>query len=141
MQESYKKSLKEVLEELNTSEDVGLSSNEVKKRLEKYGPNELVQKKKKTILKMILEQLTDKMIIILLIASILSFLLGETLEGTVILVIIGINIVISVVQEKKASDALEALRNMNAPHSIVLRDGKKGVSGIGANGKMYKIIK
>ena len=125
MQESYKKSLKEVLEELNTSEDVGLSSNEVKKRLEKYGPNELVQKKKKTILKMILEQLTDKMIIILLIASILSFLLGETLEGTVILVIIGINIVISVVQEKKASDALEALRNMNAPHSIVLRDGKK----------------
>ena len=66
MQESYKKSLKEVLEELNTSEDVGLSSNEVKKRLEKYGPNELVQKKKKTILKMILEQLTDKMIIILL---------------------------------------------------------------------------
>ena len=125
MQESYKKSLKEVLEELNTSEDVGLSSNEVKKRLEKYGPNELVQKKKKTILKMILEQLTDKMIIILLIASILSFILGEKLEGFVILFIIAINVLISVVQEKKASDALEALKNMNAPHSLVLRNGKK----------------
>ena len=125
MQESYKKSLKEVLEELNTSEDVGLSSNEVKKRLEKYGPNELVQKKKKTILKMILEQLTDKMIIILLIASILSFILGEKLEGFVILFIIAINILISVIQEKKASDALEALKNMNAPHSLVLRNGKK----------------
>ena len=125
MQESYKKSLKEVLEELNTSEDVGLSSNEVKKRLEKYGPNELVQKKKKTILKMILEQLTDKMIIILLIASFLSFILGEKLEGFVILFIIAINVLISVVQEKKASDALEALKNMNAPHSLVLRNGKK----------------
>lgn len=125
MQESYKKSLKEVLEELNTSVDVGLSSNEVKKRLEKYGPNELVQKKKKTILKMILEQLTDKMIIILLIASILSFILGEKLEGFVILFIIAINVLISVVQEKKASDALEALKNMNAPHSLVLRNGKK----------------
>ena len=125
MQESYKKSLKEVLEELNTSEDVGLSSNEVKKRLEKYGPNELVQKKKKTILKMILEQLTDKMIVILLIASILSFILGEKLEGFVILFIIAINVLISVVQEKKASDALEALKNMNAPHSLVLRNGKK----------------
>ena len=125
MQESYKKSLKEVLEELNTSEDVGLSSIEVKKRLEKYGPNELVQKKKKTILKMILEQLTDKMIIILLIASILSFILGEKLEGFVILFIIAINVLISVIQEKKASDALEALKNMNAPHSLVLRNGKK----------------
>ena len=125
MQESYKKSLKEVLEELNTSEDVGLSSIEVKKRLEKYGPNELVQKKKKTILKMILEQLTDKMIIILLIASFLSFILGEKLEGFVILFIIAINVLISVIQEKKASDALEALKNMNAPHSLVLRNGKK----------------
>lgn len=74
---------------------------------------------------MVMEQLTDKMIIILLIASILSFLLGEKIEGFVILFIIAINIVISVVQEKKASDALEALRNMNAPHSVVLRNGKK----------------
>ena len=125
MQSCDQKKLKQVIEELKTNEKTGLTQEEVKHRQEKYGLNELKQKKKKTILKMIAEQLTDKMIIILLIASILSFCLGETLEGVVILVIIGINIVISVIQEKKASDALEALRNMNAPQSLVLRDGKK----------------
>lgn len=125
MKESYQKDLTSVIKELNTNEKKGLTTEEVKKRQEQYGLNELIQKQKKTILKMIAEQLTDKMIIILLIASILSFLLGETLEGAVILFIIGINILISVVQEKKANDALEALKNMNAPHSLVLRNGKK----------------
>ena len=125
MKENYQKDIKSIIEQLNTNEKEGLTLHEVKKRQEKYGPNELKQKQKKTILKMIAEQLTDKMIIILLIASILSFFLDETLEGFVILFIIAINIIISVIQEKKASDALEALKNMNAPHSIVLRNGKK----------------
>ena len=125
MKDNYQKELLKVLEELKVDEKKGLTTQEVKKRQEKYGINELKQKKKKTIIKMILEQLTDKMIIILLIASILSFVLGETVEGFVILFIISINILISVIQEKKASDALEALKNMNAPHSIVLRNGQK----------------
>lgn len=125
MKDNYQKSLDSVIELLDTNIKTGLTVQEIKKRQEKYGPNELQQKKKKTILKMVIEQLTDKMIIILLIASILSFLLNETLEGFVILFIIAINIVISVIQEKKASDALEALKNMNAPHSLVLRNGKK----------------
>jgi len=125
MQENYQKDLKTIIEELKTNTKTGLTTEEVRKRQEQYGLNELKQKKKKTILKMVIEQLTDKMIIILLIASILSFLLGEKLEGFVILFIIAINIIISVVQEKKASDALEALKNMNAPHSLVLRNGKK----------------
>ena len=125
MHENYQKDLKTIIEELKTNTKTGLTTEEVRKRQEQYGLNELKQKKKKTILKMVIEQLTDKMIIILLIASILSFLLGEKLEGVVILFIIAINIIISVVQEKKASDALEALKNMNAPHSLVLRNGKK----------------
>ena len=125
MEDNYQKELKTVIEELKTNVNTGLSSAEVRKRQEQYGFNELQQKKKKTIFKMIIEQLTDKMIIILLIASLLSFLLGETLEGFVILFIIALNILISVIQEKKASDALEALKNMNAPHSLVLRNGKK----------------
>lgn len=125
MEDNYQKELKTVIEELKTNVKTGLSSAEVRKRQEQYGFNELQQKKKKTIFKMIIEQLTDKMIIILLIASLLSFLLGETLEGFVILFIIALNILISVIQEKKASDALEALKNMNAPHSLVLRNGKK----------------
>ena len=94
MKENYQKDIKSVTEELNTNEKTGLTTEEVKRRQEEYGTNELKQKPKKTIFKMILEQLTDKMIIILLIASILSFVLGETLEGAVILFIIGINILI-----------------------------------------------
>ena len=125
MQDNYQKQLEEVIKELNTNTKTGLTTKEVKKRQAEYGSNELQQKKKKTIGKMILEQLTDKMIIILLIASALSFLLGEKIEGFVILFIISINIVISVIQEKKASNALEALKNMNAPHSLVVRNGKK----------------
>ena len=124
MQGNYQKQLEEVIKELNTNTKTGLTTKEVKKRQAEYGSNELQQKKKKTIGKMILEQLTDKMIIILLIASALSFILGEKIEGFVILFIISINIVISVIQEKKASNALEALKNMNAPHSLVLRNGK-----------------
>ena len=113
MQDNYQKQLEEVIKELNTNTKTGLTTKEVKKRQAEYGSNELQQKKKKTIGKMILEQLTDKMIIILLIASALSFILGEKIEGFVILFIISINIVISVIQEKKASNALEALKNMN----------------------------
>lgn len=125
MKESYRKDIRTIIKELNSNEKIGLTTTEVKKKQEQYGFNELKQKPKKTIMKMIIEQLTDKMIIILLIASLLSFVLGETLEGIVILFIIAINIIISVIQEKKASDALEALKNMNAPYTIVLRNGKK----------------
>lgn len=125
MRENYQKDLDILIKELNTNQATGLTEEEVKNRQQKYGINELKQKSKKTISKMIVEQLTDRMVIILLIASILSFLLGETLEGIVILFIIAINIIISVIQEKKASDALEALRNMNTPHALVLRNAKK----------------
>ena len=124
MKDAYTKSSDEVVKVLNSSID-GLTDNEVKARLNKYGYNEIEAKKPKTILEMILEQLKDKMILILLLASILSFILGEYAEGIVILIIIFINTLISIIEEKKALDAIEALRNMNAPHTTVIRDGKK----------------
>ena len=124
MKEAYTKSSDEVVKILNSSID-GLTANEVKARLNKYGYNEIEAKKPKTILEMILEQLKDRMILILLLASILSFILGEYAEGIVILIIIFINTLISIIEEKKALDAIEALRNMNAPHTTVIRDGKK----------------
>ena len=124
MKDAYTKSSDEVVKILNSSID-GLTDNEVKARLNKYGYNEIEAKKPKTILEMILEQLKDKMILILLLASILSFILGEYAEGIVILIIIFINTLISIIEEKKALDAIEALRNMNAPHTTVIRDGKK----------------
>ena len=123
MNKAYTKDVKKIYEELKTNEN-GLSKMEAKKRLEQYGENVLIEKKRNSLFKMILMQLTDKMIIILFIASFLSFILGELAEGVVILIIILINTVISIIQEKKAADAVQALRNMNAPTATVIRDGK-----------------
>ena len=124
MKDAYTKSSVDVIKELNSSTD-GLTDEEASIRLEKYGLNEIERTKQKTILEMIVEQLKDKMILILLLASVLSFLLGEYAEGVVILVIIFINALISIIQEKKAIDAIDALRNMNAHYTTVIRDGKK----------------
>ena len=124
MKDAYTKSSKDILEELSSKKD-GLNEKEVTKRIDEYGFNEIEAKKPKTILEMVIDGLKDKMILILLLASILSFILGEYAEGIVILIIIFINTLISIIEEKKALDAIEALRNMNAPHTTVIRDGKK----------------
>ena len=124
MKNAYTKSSIDVIKKLNSSID-GLNDEEASIRLEKYGLNEIERTKQKTILEMIIEQLKDKMILILLLASILSFLLGEYAEGVVILIIIFINALISIIQEKKALDAIEALRSMNADYTTVIRSGKK----------------
>ena len=123
-EKAYSESMEEIFQELVTSKE-GLNTNEVSLRQSQQGKNELRAKKARTILDMIVEQLTDKMIIILFIASILSFILGETLEGIVILVIICINAIVSIIQEKKAADAIAALNKMNAPFATVLRDGDR----------------
>lgn len=123
-EKTYSESMEEIFQELVTSKE-GLNTNEVTLRQSQQGKNELRAKKARTILDMIVEQLTDKMIIILFIASILSFVLGETLEGIVILVIICINAIVSIIQEKKAADAIAALNKMNAPFATVLRDGDR----------------
>lgn len=105
----------------------GLTEEAVIEKRKKCGYNELSQKKKKTILNMIFEQLSDAMIIILFVAAIVSYLLGEKAEAIVILLIIIINIIISVFQEKKAENAVELLKSMNAPNVKVLRDGVRKI--------------
>ena len=124
MKDAYTKSSNDILKELSSKKD-GLNEKEVTKRIEKYGYNEIEAKKPKTILEIVIDGLKDKMILILLLASILSFILGELAEGVVILIIIFINSLISIIQEKKAINSIIALRNMNAPHTTVIRDGKK----------------
>ena len=125
-------SCRETEEFLHTSEE-GLSDAEAAKRLEQYGKNNLRQKKPKSIAKMIWEQITDVMVLILIAAAIFSFVMsffedGEGLaECIVILVVIVLNATIGVVQEKKAANALEALKNMTAPTARVLREGEESV--------------
>lgn len=122
----YNISSDEVLKEVNSNLN-GLTTEEANNRLNQFGYNELHQKKKISIFKMILLQLKDAMIIILFIAALISFLLNETAEAIVILVIIFINSLISIVQERKAENAVEALKNISSPNVKVIRDGVKDI--------------
>ena len=123
-----------LLRELGTSAETGLSGQEAQARLERYGANKLTESKKKTNLQRFLEQFKDVMIIILLIAAAVSFGIAcfghdpmEFFEPLLILLIVVLNAVLGVVQESKAEKALDALKNMSAPHARVVRDGKETV--------------
>ena len=133
----YCKDTEKVLTELGTSRD-GLSSAEAEKRLEQNGKNRLVAAKGKSIFKRFLEQLSDPMIIILIIAAAVSGILtivsnaqlaaGEPKESfadvIIIMAVVIINAVLGVYQESKAEKAIEALQEMSAATSKVMRDGK-----------------
>lgn len=124
-------SYEQTMTALGTSEE-GLSDEEAAARLKKYGKNVLREVKPKSIWKMIAEQLSDIMVIILFIAMIFSlvmhFIDGEGLaEAIVILVVIVVNATVGVIQEKKAADALEALKQMTAPNARALRNGEESI--------------
>ena len=126
----YLRSYSEVLEENKTSTD-GLSSEEALKRLEENGKNKLAEGKKDSLIKRFLSQLADPMIIILIVAAVISavtaVLNGEK-EGwadvIIIMVVVIINAVLGVYQESKAEKAIEALQEIAAATSKVIRDGK-----------------
>jgi Ca2+-transporting ATPase len=121
----YEQSIEEVSANLATDPSNGLSSDEVKSRLERYGPNELEHKEGASILQMFIAQLKDYMVIILLAASLVSLLVNEVVDALVIIGIVIINAVLGVVQEYRAGRALEALKKMSAPNAKVIRDGKE----------------
>ena len=101
----------------------GLSSNEVEKLLIDIGPNELVEKAKRTLFMMLLDQFKDFMIIILIIAAVIAGLTGGASDTIAIIVIVVLNAVIGFVQEFRAEKAMAALKKMSAPNATVLRDG------------------
>ncbi|MGG7210806.1 calcium-translocating P-type ATPase, PMCA-type [Clostridium baratii] len=127
MKESYHSFNKEeVLEKLNVTEE-GLTDEEASLRLKTYGYNELRKVPKKSIWKMLKEQLSDIMVLILIVAAILSIILNEWTEAIVIIAIVLLDAIIGILQEKKATDAMEALKNMSAPTARILRQGQESV--------------
>ena len=125
----FSKSGEDVAKFFETDMIKGLSSEQVEEKRSVYGTNEIVSKNKKSIAKMILEQFQDFMIIVLIIAAIISGVLGQMngegfTDSIIILVIVILNAVIGVIQELKAQKSLESLKNLSAPHSKVIRDGK-----------------
>lgn len=121
--EFHKKDVEYLLTNLNTDDKVGLSSEEAEKRLEKYGFNELKEESKKSFFSKVLAQFNDFLIIILIAASIISYIVGEKTDSVVILAIVIINALLGLYQEGKAEKALEALKKMAAPNAKVIRDG------------------
>ena len=129
----HTKSRDEVLEALETGID-GLTSQKAAERIEKYGPNKLREKKKKTLFERFFEQFKDVMILILIAAAAVSLALviyeqnwGELFEPLLIVLIVILNAVMGVIQESKAERALDALKSMSAPHAKVIRDGKEQI--------------
>ncbi|MFA5073999.1 MAG: cation-translocating P-type ATPase [Nitrospirota bacterium] len=121
--EFHQLSADQLAKELNTTIQ-GLADNEAKKRLEQYGPNELVEKKKKTIFMMFLDQFKDFMILVLIAAALISGIIGDASDTIAIVVIVLLNAVIGFVQEYRAEKAMALLKKMAAQHAVALRDGK-----------------
>lgn len=115
--------INEVIQKLESSEQ-GLSDDVARQRLEKNGPNELEQKKRKPAWKIFLGQFTDFMILVLFAAAIVSGIAGDVTDTIIIVVIIILNGIVGFIQENKAEKAMEALRNISAPQAHLIRNGK-----------------
>jgi len=116
--------IEETLNELDVKE-AGLSQEEAEKRLNEYGPNELRKEKGISPIRLFIEQFTDILIIILLIATALSIAIGETIDALIILAIVIASAVLGFVEEYRSEKAVEALKKMTAPTAMVLRGGKE----------------
>ncbi|MDH7511550.1 MAG: cation-translocating P-type ATPase [Clostridiales bacterium] len=115
----------QVLKQLKTDPRDGLAEDEVQRRLEKYGYNELKKEEKASPLTLFISQFKNILIIILIIAIILSALVGEALDAAIIAVIVVFCAVLGFIQEYRAERALEALKKMLTPTITVMREGKE----------------
>lgn len=124
MNEWYKKSKDESLSILETNFDTGLSEEQASAKLEKYGHNELKEEKQKSFWKKLLEQFSDFLVIILIVAAIVSAAVGEGKDAIVIIAIVIVNAFLGLYQEGKAEKALESLKKMSSPNAKVRRGDK-----------------
>ena len=120
----FNRSVEEVLQEQESSSG-GLSNAQAADRLKKYGPNALVEGKKKGVLQVFLEQFKDLLVVILIVAAIISMLSGQGESTIVIFAVLILNAILGTVQYFKAEKSLESLKAMSSPTAKVLRGGAK----------------
>ena len=128
MKDMYTKTVRQCAAELNTSLENGLTEQEAQRRLDTYGLNRLASAKKKSIIARFFAQFKDFMVIVLLLAAAISFLTelysgGGFADSVIIMAIVVLNALIGVIQESKAEKAIEALKELTAPHCCVKRGG------------------
>jgi len=114
----------DVAKNLNVSLDQGLNAREVRRRLRVYGPNRLQEVRKKSTWRIFINQLKSLIIFVLAVATIVSFVFGEWVEGTAIVIVIVINTSVGFFMELKATRSMEALRKLEKIIAKVLRDGE-----------------
>ena len=119
----HSKSIEETLNHFESSQKEGLKSEQVPKMRDKHGINDLLVEKQKPAIILLLEQFNNPVLYILMVAAIVNAFLAELKDTIVIASVVVLNSVIGFIQERRASDALKALRQMAAPTAKVLRDG------------------
>ena len=123
--EFHTKGIAQALQELKTDTTGGLQPAEAKRRLEQHGPNRLKSAAKKTLLMQVIAQFKDFLVIILIVAAVISVVVGDGLKDAILIVgILLINMIISVTQENRADNALAELKNMSSPKAKVRRGGQ-----------------
>ncbi|NPV84626.1 MAG: cation-translocating P-type ATPase [Anaerolineae bacterium] len=120
----YTKNAQEILHTFETDLEHGLSGSEAARRQEKYGANELIDRGMKSPWKILWEQFTETMVVILIIAAVITFALHEYKDSIVIMIIVALNSILGFIQEYRAEQAMAALKKMAVPKVRVRRDGK-----------------
>ena len=121
MKAYYNETADNVRRELNGTMDF-MTDEEVKKRQEKFGPNQLTEGKKKSVFHIFLEQYKDFLVLILIVSAVFSLFLGETESAVVILIVITMNAVLGTVQTIKAENSLDSLKQLAAPEAKAVRN-------------------
>lgn len=121
--EWYRQNKEEVWDKLNTNGEKGLMDVEAKSRLVKYGLNELKEEARKGLLSKVIEQFSDFLVVILIIAAFISIFVGEGRDAMVIFAVVIINAALGIFQEGRAERSLDALKKMTSPTAKVVRDG------------------
>ncbi len=124
--EWYSKETKEVLADLK-ADPKGLNREEAERRVTEFGYNELKERKRITPLQIFLGQFKDVFVIMLLVATAISFLVGEIVDAATIAVIVILNSVVGFIQEYRSERAMDAMKKLTAPKARVLRDGSEAV--------------
>ena len=126
----------EILKQLATPAETGLSTEEAARRLQQYGPNQLTEAPRAGFLALLWDQLNNFVVLMLIVAAVISGIIGwsefaksgetaEFIDAGAILAIVVLNSILGIVQERRAGEALAALKKLAAPDAQVLRDGKR----------------
>ena len=125
MIEWYSRTVEDITQCFHVDRSIGISSKDEKIRLEKYGPNQLREGKKRSIKDMLFDQFREALVLILLVSAIVSTFLGEISDAIVIASILFLNALLGIIQEYRAEKSLAALKKLTVPNALVLRDGKQ----------------